>query len=58
MSWTMIIDKAGDNPDQLPRTAIYGDTPLPDDIKVGDTFHIAGQPDDVKWRVAEIIKRR
>jgi hypothetical protein len=51
----IILEKAGTNPDQRPSAVISGPfTSDAESLKVGDVFHVTGQPSDVKWRIAQI----
>lgn len=56
----ILLEKAGDNPDQRPTAAIEG--PVGTDreqsaVAVGDVFHVTGRPEDVKLRVTHIVRR-
>lgn len=52
------LAKAGTNPDQALTATIEGPDGEAGKLKVGDVFHVAGQPPDVKWRVVSIAKAR
>lgn len=51
------LEKAGTNPDQRPFAKLVGPGESVTDLAVGDVFHVAGQPDDVKWRVARFERQ-
>jgi len=46
----ILLEKAGDNPDQRPTAWIEGPSNQMGQIAVGEVFHIGGQPEDVMWR--------
>lgn len=57
MTWFIDLSSAGTNVDQKPTATISGPTdPRTAGLKIGDIFHVDGQPEDVQWKVEKIFK--
>lgn len=57
MTWFIDLSSAGTNVDQKPTAMISGPTdPRAAGLKIGDIFHVDGQPEDVRWKVEKIFK--